>query len=57
MGFELILGYEVVDDSAVATRTAIEVTYGVGTERFLWKSPAQLVYCPSGSSLSGGPSF
>lgn len=48
MGYELLLGYEVVDDSEPVWRSAIEVVYRVGGEDYLWQSPSMLVYCPEG---------
>lgn len=46
LGYELLLGYEVVDDTTVDHRSAIEVTYEVDGKQYLWRSPARLVYCP-----------
>jgi hypothetical protein len=49
LGYELLLGYEVVS-SDVAVRRGIEVTYRVGSttyERFL---PARIIYCPKPNS-------
>lgn len=46
MAYELLVGYEIVDDSRVGYRSGLEVTYRVGDELFLWESPARLLYCP-----------
>lgn len=47
LGYELLLGYEVIDDSEQVSRTSVEVVYEVGGERFRWVSPATLAYCPA----------
>lgn len=46
MGYELLLGYEIVADDQIAARTEVQVTYQVGDRTYLWTSPAALVYCP-----------
>ena len=46
IGFELLLGYEVVDDDELAFRSGVEVTYRIGDVEYLSVSPGQLVYCP-----------
>lgn len=46
IGYELLLGYRVVDDSAVSSRSSVEIVYRVGTKEYLWRSPSRLVYCP-----------
>lgn len=46
IGYELLLGYEVLDDSRIAARTLVEVDYRVGAMLYTWRSPAALVYCP-----------
>lgn len=50
IGYELLLGYEVIDDSTLAQRTAVEVTYRVGGDTYKWTSPGVLVYCPGGQN-------
>lgn len=47
LGYELLLGYEVVRDSEVASRSQIEVTYRIGDQDYVWTSLARLVYCPA----------
>lgn len=47
MGYELLLGYEIVADHEIATRTAVQVTYRIADRTYLWTSPAALVYCPA----------
>lgn len=44
-GYELLIGYEVEDDTKVALRTGIVVTYRVGAREYVWRSPARLLYC------------
>lgn len=48
LGYELFLGYEVLRDDVIDTRTRIEVVYRVGDSRHVWTSPAELTYCPRG---------
>lgn len=45
-GYELLLGYEVTDDSQVGYRTAVEVVYRVGDKEYLWRSPGRILFCP-----------
>lgn len=48
MGYELLIGYEVIDDTRVGYRAAVEVTYTVGDETYLWRSPGRMLFCPQG---------
>jgi hypothetical protein len=45
-GYELLIGYEIVDGAQVGYRTGVEVTYQVGEDLYSWRSPARLLYCP-----------
>ena len=46
IGYELLLGYRVIDDETITWRSTVEVVYRVGDQEYLWRSPARLVYCP-----------
>ena len=50
IGYELLLGYEVVDDTEIGFRSEIVVTYRVDDEDYEWRSPARLVYCPDSAT-------
>jgi hypothetical protein len=51
IGYELLLGYEIVDDSKLGKRDAVEVTYKVGGTTYRWTSSAGLIYCPADEDL------
>ena len=55
MGYELLLGYEVIDEGALTARTAVEVVYRVDGKDYLWRSESQLVYCPE--AMTGDECF
>lgn len=46
MGYELLVGYEILDDTQIGYRAGLRITYRVGDEEFVWESPARMLYCP-----------
>lgn len=46
IGYELLVGYEILDDTEVGYRSGLKVIYRVDGELFEWSSPARLLYCP-----------
>ncbi len=50
IGYELLLGYRVVDDTALSSRSTVEIVYRVDDQEYLWRPPSRLVYCPQGRS-------
>lgn len=50
LGYELLLGYEIVDDSEIAFREEIVVTYRIDDTDYAWRAPAKLVYCPESAT-------
>lgn len=48
MAYELLVGYEVLDDTEVGYRAGLRVRYEVAGDEFVWNAPARLLFCPDG---------